>query len=121
MKNIVLLWALGASLFAQTAPKFKIVEATIPQMRTAMEQGKLTSHDLFLKALQENLDKYEASFGEIEVPQRRIAAAFSFCAVQPYWSGPEAGQGNLCSDYNSLQQYPLRPLKCIKNMQMIMF
>jgi hypothetical protein len=29
-----------------------------------------TSAKSFLKALQENLDKYEASFGEIEVPQR---------------------------------------------------
>ena len=29
-----------------------------------------TSAKSFLKALEENLEKYEASFGEIEVPQR---------------------------------------------------
>jgi amidase len=46
MKTTVLLLAIGASLFAQSPPKFKIVEATIPEMRAAMEHGKLTSHQL---------------------------------------------------------------------------
>src|SRR3984957_19430234 len=46
MKSTALLLAIGASLFAQTTPKFKIVEATIPEMRSAMEQGKLSSHEL---------------------------------------------------------------------------
>ena len=44
--KIVLLLAIGASLFAEGPPKFKIVEATIPEMRTAMEHGKLTSREL---------------------------------------------------------------------------
>jgi amidase len=33
------------------APRFDVREATIPQMRTAMEQGRLTSHDLVLQYL----------------------------------------------------------------------
>ena len=46
MKTTVLLLAIGASLFAQSPPKFTIVEASIPEMRTAMEHGKLTSREL---------------------------------------------------------------------------
>ncbi|HEY2907125.1 MAG TPA: amidase family protein [Vicinamibacterales bacterium] len=51
----VVLACAGATLaFAQTRPqsvtsrsnRFEIVEATIPQMRTAMEQHRLTSHEL---------------------------------------------------------------------------
>jgi len=51
MKNIAVLLATGASLFAQNPPKFKIVEATIPEMRTAMERGKLTSRELVAQYL----------------------------------------------------------------------
>ena len=51
MKPTLLLLAIGAILSAQPRPKFKIVEATIPEMRTAMEQGKLTSHDLVAQYL----------------------------------------------------------------------
>jgi amidase len=48
---IILLTALAAACqsAAQSAPdskSFTLVEATIPQMREAMEQGRLTSHDL---------------------------------------------------------------------------
>lgn len=46
MKPTLLLLAIGAILSAQPKPKFKIVEATIPEMRAAMEQGKLTSREL---------------------------------------------------------------------------
>jgi len=35
----------------EAAPRFDIIEATIPAMRTAMEQGRLTSHDLVLQYL----------------------------------------------------------------------
>jgi amidase len=51
MKAVVLPLAIGASLFAQSSPKFKIVEATIPEMRTAMESRKLTSHELVAQYL----------------------------------------------------------------------
>ena len=51
MKNLVLLFATGASLFAQSSPNFKVVEASIPDMRSAMESGKLTSHELVLQYL----------------------------------------------------------------------
>jgi amidase len=33
------------------APRFDVIEATIPQLRAAMEQGHLTSHDLVLQYL----------------------------------------------------------------------
>jgi len=51
MKILLLVLAAAASLFAQSAPKFKIVEATIPQMRAAMEHGQLTSHELVAQYL----------------------------------------------------------------------
>jgi hypothetical protein len=43
MKKI-LLFALCAT--AGAAQTFNVVEATIPQMRTAMEKGRVTSHQL---------------------------------------------------------------------------
>src|SRR5580658_4997598 len=47
MKRIAWLIAIGAGLLgAQDRPKFKVVEATIPEMQKAMEQGRLTSRDL---------------------------------------------------------------------------
>ena len=46
MKNPVLLLTAAAIAFGQSPPKFKIVEATIPEMQAAMEHGQLTSHDL---------------------------------------------------------------------------
>jgi amidase len=51
MKNVVLLLTASASLFSQTRPTFKIVEATIPEMQAAMEHGHLTSHDLVAQYL----------------------------------------------------------------------
>lgn len=36
----------GTGAPPSTAPRFEIVEATIPQMRDAMSQGRVTSHDL---------------------------------------------------------------------------
>jgi amidase len=50
---IVLFIALGATVLvprAQSLP-FSVVETTIPEMRTAMEQGRVTSHDLVLQYL----------------------------------------------------------------------
>ncbi len=51
MKKAFLLLSLAAGLAAQgqvkkATPVFNVVEATIPEMRAAMEQGRLTSHDL---------------------------------------------------------------------------
>ncbi len=40
----------GTSAAAERAP-FSVVEATIPQMRTAMEEGRATSRDLVLQSL----------------------------------------------------------------------
>jgi len=38
---------------------------------------------MFLRALSENLAKYEASFGEIQVPQKQSLADFLFRPPQP--------------------------------------
>src|SRR5579883_2031515 len=46
MKSSIVFLAAAATLLGQAPPKFKIVETTIPEMRAAMERGKLTSHDL---------------------------------------------------------------------------
>lgn len=51
MKNIWLFLCLSAAPVAQAQvkradPTFNVVEATIPQMRAAMEQGRISSHDL---------------------------------------------------------------------------
>src|SRR5271154_1419106 len=43
--TISLIWCHGA-VQAQTKPKFNIVEATIPEMRTALEKKQITSRDL---------------------------------------------------------------------------
>ncbi len=52
MRRILLFLSIGAAavvlvLHAQTPrPKFSVVEASIPEMRTAMEQGRVTSREL---------------------------------------------------------------------------
>jgi amidase len=49
MKNVLIFTCLSAGLALQGQVKpaaFNVVEATIPQMRAAMEQGRLTSRDL---------------------------------------------------------------------------
>ncbi|HWY48989.1 MAG TPA: amidase family protein [Bryobacteraceae bacterium] len=51
MKKAFLLLSLAAGLAVQgqvkkATPAFNVVEATIPEMRTAMEQGRITSHEL---------------------------------------------------------------------------
>jgi amidase len=38
--------ALAGAAYGQTKPKFDVVEATIPQMRTALEKGQITSREL---------------------------------------------------------------------------
>jgi amidase len=38
--------ALSGAAYGQTKPKFDVVEATIPQMRTALEKGQITSREL---------------------------------------------------------------------------
>ena len=38
---------------------------------------------MFLRALNENLTKYEASFGEIQIPQKQSLADFLFRPPQP--------------------------------------
>ena len=49
MKRIALAFPLAISLLH--AQKFNVVEATIPEMRTAMEQGRLTSRELVTQYL----------------------------------------------------------------------
>src|SRR5277367_4368789 len=47
MKAIGLVLVGASCLFAQGTQKtFNVVEATIPEMRAAMEHGKVTSHEL---------------------------------------------------------------------------
>jgi amidase len=41
----------GAQAKTSTAPPFSVVEATIPEMRAAMEQGRVTSRDLVVQYL----------------------------------------------------------------------
>src|SRR5207302_4431099 len=52
---VLILIALGLVVRAQVrnapAPAFRIVEATIPQMRDAMASGKLTSRELVIQYL----------------------------------------------------------------------
>jgi amidase len=51
MNRIVLTLALVAvpcAVRAETKPKFDVVEATIPEMRTALEKGRITSHELVM-------------------------------------------------------------------------
>jgi hypothetical protein len=48
MKKVLLLLSLAAGLVVEgqvkkAAPAFNVVEATIPEMRAAMEQGRITS------------------------------------------------------------------------------
>jgi amidase len=60
MKKFVSLFALGAIALVlllhgqnnrAASPSFNVIEASIPQMRTAMEQGRLTSRDLVTQYL----------------------------------------------------------------------
>ena len=73
------------TLFAQTArtagparrpaASFTVVEATIPAMRTAMEQGRVTSHELVRQYL-ERLGMYEDTLhAAISVNRRALAIA----------------------------------------------
>jgi len=67
-KAVVLLAALGAAALASAQPKrgakpaaaapFSVVEATIPEMRAAMEQGRVTSRELVRQSL-ERIALYE--------------------------------------------------------------
>ena len=41
----------GAQAKTSTAPPFSVVEATIPEMRAAMEQGRVTSRDVVVQYL----------------------------------------------------------------------
>jgi amidase len=47
-RSFVALLALPAIAQAQSKPKFDVVEATIPQMRTALEKKQITSRDLVM-------------------------------------------------------------------------
>ena len=51
MKKVFLLLSVGTGLVVEgqvkkAAPAFNVVEATIPEMRAAMEQGRITSREL---------------------------------------------------------------------------
>jgi Asp-tRNA(Asn)/Glu-tRNA(Gln) amidotransferase A subunit family amidase len=56
--------ARGAAGPASTQPPFSVVEATIPQMRQAMEQGRVTSRELVLQSL-ERIATYEETLNAV--------------------------------------------------------
>jgi amidase len=51
MRTILCLFTAVAALYAQAKRPFSVVEATIPEMRAAMEQKRVTSRDLVIQYL----------------------------------------------------------------------
>ncbi len=67
--------ARGATAPAAAQPPFSVVEATIPQMRAAMEQGRVTSRELVIQSLM-RIATYEESLNAvIAVNPRALAEA----------------------------------------------
>ncbi len=67
--------ARGATVPAATQPPFSVVEATIPQMRAAMEQGRVTSRELVIQSLM-RIATYEENLNAvIAVNPRALAEA----------------------------------------------
>ncbi len=67
--------ARGATAANAAQPSFSVVEATIPQMRAAMEQGRVTSRELVIQSLM-RIATYEESLNAvITVNPRALAEA----------------------------------------------
>lgn len=65
----------GAARKAPAAPPFSVVEATIPEMRAAMEQGRVTSRDLVVQYLTRIATYEERLNAVIAVNPRALAEA----------------------------------------------
>src|SRR5580704_7078619 len=51
MKRLALFLSIGIVLYGQVKRPFTVVEATLPEMRAALEQKRLTSHELVMQYL----------------------------------------------------------------------
>lgn len=65
----------GSSAQAAAPPRFSVVEATIPQMRAAMEQGRATSRELVLQSLVRIATYEETLNAVLAVNPRALAEA----------------------------------------------